>query len=286
MLFEPHLRIASAAQRALAQIQQTLQKLVESIDKQEQSTESYRQQRIQVGLNAEVRLPIEIPEYYRSEQSERAEKNKRERSRLRLERFGVILAAIVAVLTGITLRVFYKQLKESQTQTGIFRDQANQAKLDAADQLRVAKDQLREGQKPIIWPSELGGPVYLSSYGQVVWTIHHMNYGRGPAINVTAIPWISIGGKEFQADYRHKTGGKIIGTVEPPNQPGDFSTAISPPGITQAEFDAAMKSPDKNISVKMVFHYGDTFGGKYETSVCLLHLNTGVISYCSGSYVK
>lgn len=55
----------------------------------------------------------------------------------------VILTALTVAVAGITLRVFWKQFKEMQTQTGLLNAQAQQAAQDSVEASQKVEEQLR-----------------------------------------------------------------------------------------------------------------------------------------------
>jgi hypothetical protein len=80
--------------QSLSQIKTDFQKFIETTTKYQQSAETDRQKSV---ADPTVRLPVEISEYYRSEQSERPKNDFRENLKIGLEFAGVFLALVVAI---------------------------------------------------------------------------------------------------------------------------------------------------------------------------------------------
>jgi hypothetical protein len=294
MLFEPQFRIARAVQRAIAQIQKTLQTLVESIDEQQQTERARDEQK---PVHADVGLPIEISEYYRSEQTERPEKNFRERLRMSLEIAGVILAAALALLTLFTLRVFRKQLWEAQNQTAVFRQQADQAKQDAAAQLSVAKDALTaeqerfvNEQRPYVWSgiTEPNQPA-MAPDQPVYWNWHYTNYGKTPAVGAAGREQVIWGTharsqlKKTFFDPIHKPSDKS-GVVIPPNKDMYSSAHTINNNPTAADIQW-IKANNSGVMMIAYWEYFDTSGNLYKSTICLERLASGAVADC-GTFTK
>ena len=90
--------------RWLAGIKKALDRLVEAIAACKEANPSQKQKGGQTELKTIVSLPVEITEYYESEQGERGKRNRREGIRTVLECVGVVAAIILAILTFCSLR--------------------------------------------------------------------------------------------------------------------------------------------------------------------------------------
>jgi hypothetical protein len=145
----------SVLERIVEKLHSALQKLVEAIAANTQTKQGAQQAKTQIDATV-VSLPVGIGEYYRSEQSERRVKNRRESIRFWLEVVGVIAALCLLLATIITGCIFYGQLKEAQKQTGIFKKQAEQAAIDSIEtakrndrQLTISQGQLTAAQDSV-----------------------------------------------------------------------------------------------------------------------------------------
>ena len=98
MTHEEQIRVLQSIERSLTNLQKTLQKLVEAVADNTQTKDGAKQEHTQVDA-AVVSLPVEITEYYGSEQSERGIKNNREHIRIGLEIAGVVIAVLLLVVT-------------------------------------------------------------------------------------------------------------------------------------------------------------------------------------------
>jgi len=130
----------------LKAIHQAIKEHSESVTKYQQAETSQREQQAQTELKTVVRLPIEVAEYYRSEQGDRPVKNKREKLRLILEVAGVIAALVLALVTLCTLLTFNKQLSEMQKQTNNAAIDARASRRHARQELRIAQQQAEAAQ--------------------------------------------------------------------------------------------------------------------------------------------
>jgi hypothetical protein len=143
-------------------------------------------------------------------------------------------------------------------------------------------------QRPVLWTgTNLGTPMFnlnpQTGQGQVYWTVHYMNYGRGFTKSGTAKTFIKLGDHNFEQSY----GQPKFATLAPvaPNQ-DVFLTVVSKPGTTPDEFGALSKRED-GFSVKFEISYLDLAGQTFETGFCLTKLLSGAIMYCpAGNYVK
>jgi len=103
--------------RLLGDIKQTLDHLAKAIAEYQQANQSKEQEKVNAELKTVVRLPIQVTEYYASEERERTPKNRRDTIRFRLEIIGVLVAVGLVILTICTLRTLNGQLSEMRRQT-------------------------------------------------------------------------------------------------------------------------------------------------------------------------
>jgi hypothetical protein len=272
-------------EESLRNFQTPFQQLVQSVSKHQQSAESDRQK---PHADSAVRLPVEIPEYYRSEESERPKKNFREKLRIGLEITGVILALAVAVITLLTLHVFRKQLWEAQTQTGIFRQQADQAKQDAAAQLSVATNQFIAEQRPYVWthdpplpPDPLANNVMAFENGILGWNIYYTNYGKSPAIGLCVEAHIETGKNALDkvVDINHNTCKSATqGIIEPPMRL-EWTSAWTKHQVSDTELKEWM-STNYGLVVYGRLDYSDSFGKSYFSQFCMARQKNAIIAEC------
>jgi hypothetical protein len=197
----------------LRSIQNALEKIQQSIDAiAEQNRTAQRDQhvKVQVDPGVNVGLPIEVTEYYRAEQSERGERNSRDKSRLWLERIGLVTAIALVAFTLKTFLVLRGQLQEMGRQTAILRKQADQAAIDASEargqteqQISMARDQFRIDQRAWVGMQAVTGNVVPTDNGVTVNTqIQIKNTGKTPAVKMD-VRWVNLrrGPKEKILDY-------------------------------------------------------------------------------------
>ncbi len=161
----------SPALRLLADVKNTLDRLVKAITEYQQADTTRAEQEAQAELKAVVRLPAEVTEYYRSEQRERPVKNRDENIRMAFEGLALLAAICLAILTFSTLVTLKGQLTQMQRQTCI----QQQASINAER----------------AWVGLAGTPqVEVSSLQQQKFTANIQltlqNFGKGPALNASA----------------------------------------------------------------------------------------------------
>jgi hypothetical protein len=165
----------------------------------------------------------------------------------------------------------------------------------AQNALAQARDQFREDRRPYIWLTKtgLGAPMFIPNIrdprtGQVVWDWHYTNYGKTPALDIRYTHYMKLGERSYAKSNAAPSGGSV-GAPLPPDK-DDFSTVVSVPGITPAEFNELMAPGHlgNSVSVKIHITYTDAYRAKvYETNICLSRLNGGAISYCrQGNEIK
>jgi len=200
----------------------------------------------------------------------------------RFESYSLALSGITLGVLILTFVVFFAQLEESKTQTGIFQGQAKQAAKDAATQIGIARQALidsnesfRIGNAPYVWIAGL--PTYEihknpDGTSQVVVDAHFTNFGKSPAIDLQGSRDLEIG-----IGAMGKIHSKPLGTGKallPPTKE-DFFSAVTPPFKTLPDL-----SKDDTIVVFARMQYRDMVGHRYETNLCMARLQTGAWEYC------
>jgi hypothetical protein len=156
---------------------------------------------------------------------------------------------------------------------------------DAVEQSR----EIHAEQRPVIWvgTNQVGAPRFvinpLTGAGQIVWTFHFSNFGKSIVARGTGKMFLKVGDKDFERSFEQDKSGIVIVPIVPSEDV--FTSVISRPGITNAQFEALLLR-DKAIQLKAVFDYADPSGSQYESVVCLAHLRTGAILYCDGGYIR
>jgi len=158
----------------------------------------------------------------------------------------------------------------------------------AESALKAAHENFRMEQRPVIWlTNDLGTPRFLlntqkaGNTGQVIWDFRYTNYGKYPALRVSFLHFMKI---DNSIDPSYGSGGGSTGAPLPINKV-DFATAISHV-ISLDEFNRLIATDDA-IGISGAITYFDSYGEKYETTFCLLHLVVGAIEYCrEGNYIK
>ncbi|SRR6266566_1759910 len=163
---------------SIQRILDNIQKHIESIAKQYQAKESREKQSgIQVGIG----LPVEVSEYYRSEQAGRPQKEFRDKVRLGLE-------IIIALATITTLIIFARQLIEMRKQT----QAAITAATTAQQQLRENHNALIQVQRAWVGPSQ---PIKVVTYNlgppQIILSYQVFLKNFGPTVALNVIPAVS-----------------------------------------------------------------------------------------------
>jgi hypothetical protein len=133
----------------LKAIHQAIKEHAEAAEKYHQAETSQRQEQSQTELKTVVRLPVEVGEYFRSEQGERPVKNRRENVRVILETCAVIAAFALAGITLVTLRTFNSQLTQMKEQTKTLSQQAAQSAQDSQRQLDLSGKQVTAAQDDV-----------------------------------------------------------------------------------------------------------------------------------------
>jgi hypothetical protein len=127
-------------------IHQAIKDHTESEQKYQQAETSQRQKQTEAELKTVVRLPEEIEEYYRSEQSDRPVNNNRDRIRLLLEGSGVIIALILAALNICALLVLNGQLEEMRKANESATTESRAVRRHARQELRAIQQQAKAAQ--------------------------------------------------------------------------------------------------------------------------------------------
>jgi hypothetical protein len=158
--------------RLLADIKNALNRLVETIAEHEQSDSRETEQETETELQALVRLPEEVTEYYRSEQRDRPVKNRHETIRMVLESAAVIAAVGLAILTLCTLVTLNGQSTQMQHQTCIQQQAA----------INAERAWVGLAQTPQVDTGSLNQKRFTADIG-----LSLKNFGHGPAFNVFAV---------------------------------------------------------------------------------------------------
>jgi len=275
------LRFAAITER-LADIQNALNNLVGAVTELRESGERQGEKVLRTELTAVVRLPDEVTEYCKDERISRPTVDRRERTRIRLEVMGLIIAGALAIITLFTLVIFKNQLTEMQKATKAAVDAATAAQQANRD----AESRFKEDSRPYIWFTATGNgsPEFIPQTNQIVWSFHYTDYGRTPAYGIQFVQeQIKVGDKPLKTMYR-KEYNAGIGTVVPPGK-DDFATMASDPGINPQEFSRLL-TLDHSILIKVRIDYTDAGGAIYESGFCQDRLATGATEYCKeGNYI-
>jgi hypothetical protein len=266
----------------LERLRKSIQGLIQSIAIREKAAEREREIEIQRVREVAVRLPVEVSEYYKSEQDDRPVKDLRERVKLRVEIAGFIIACALVVLTFITAVVFYLQLRESRRQTAIFKQQATQATMDAEAGRRQSDQQFRTDQRPIVWLANMPNPVVLvgpipspAGSKQIAVDVSYANLGKSAAYGLRAGENVWAGKMARIQATRPTIRSQPV--FLPPNRI-DFRTLVTPP-VSDATIQES--NGDDGVIFWLRFHYEDSIGNPYETDLCMQHLARGPWSYCT-----
>lgn len=210
------------------------------------------------------------------------------------ERRSLILAWANLVVLFITFAVFYFQLRESKTQTSIFRKQADQAIRDAQltrnqtdTQIQTAKDQFVADERPYIWtrekPSDWPADHAISgedSEHHFYWDVFYQNFGRSPAIKFCGKAWVVTGENALSkvADIQYNVCPPNAGNILAPAQV-QWLSGRTKDTATQADYEK-WAAIEHGIVIFGRFDYSDNFGKQYFSQFCLYRQKNGVVAYC------
>lgn len=200
-----------------------------------------------------------------------------------------VLSIITLAVLIVTFVVFALQLKESKKQTCIFKDQVNQATLDAKSARDQLTEQFRIDQKPVVWLSNnqdisklfeiarivASGPAYvLSSW-------HYSNFGKSAAYIFKGSVTMLVG---RHADKRI-TPEPLRDFIEilPPGKE-DWITIASKP-LHEPVQQAALQQ-DGWVAAIVRFEYKDSSGHAYESIMGQSHLQQGPWMFMSQSAIR
>jgi hypothetical protein len=275
----------------LEAIHQAIKEHTESVAKYQQSEQSERQKQAQSELNTVVRLPVEVTEYYRAEQSERPVKNRREIIRISLEIGGVITAIILAGLTFKTLLAFKNQLSEMQIQTVTIKQQVIQSARDSQQQLELARDQVATAQDSVAaiqrqmrqdqraWLAPISGSVTLNDKHSLRVDVILHNLGKTPALNVsTILDWRDIQPGPLDLKYSPLVKTVGHGTVYSTGKMGMFAASPQIPTIDELN---AHRTGKRVFYFFGIIGYEDIFGRKHSSRLCnILNLDLATVRQC------
>jgi hypothetical protein len=213
-----------------------------------------------------------------------------ELSRFELYTLGLSWFSLIVLI--FTFIVFALQLRESKTQTGIFRDQANQAVTDAKltrdqtdRQIQVVKDQFIADERPYIWLQDAPNnsiPMFVKNAesGIFSWNVFYTNYGKSPAINLCEEMHIEIGKKALSKviDISHNSCGSIHAGILPPSRL-EWSTATTERRVSDTEIKDWF-ALEYGVVVYGRFDYTDSFGKPYFSQFCMARQKNGAIANC------
>lgn len=207
----------------------------------------------------------------------------KESSLTRFERSSLILTWVNLGILILTFIVFYRQLKESKIQTGIFRGQAEQSTQDALtaqgqtnQQIGIAQDSFRRDQQPYVWiegiPTQETYRVPTTGDTQILVDAHYKNFGKSPAVALQRFSIVTVGPGAIKRIHFDKLGRSK--SLIPPGDDA-FFTAVTPPMAVVPDL-----SCDECVVLLTRFHYLDSAGHNYETDFCMARLHTGAWLYC------
>ena len=199
------------------------------------------------------------------------------------ERVSLVIASVTLLTLVVTFIVFYLQLKEAKRQTEVFRQQAQQATLDAhtaqdqtRSQIEIAKDSFRRDEQPYLWLTGVPTSEYyqnpLTKEFQVIVNAHYKNFGKSPAIALQRYSLVEVGPEALGRVHSGKLGEAK--SITPPVEDLNFS-GVTPPMKTLPEL-----SRDNEIVLFTRFQFLDLLNHRYETDVCMARLQSGAWQYC------
>ncbi len=271
--------------RALVINLRTISQEIHAIHEDQQAADTDKEAQpvrpLTVEIEADPRIPVAICEHYEAEN--RYRKSKWRKFKTLAEMVGIGSAFALAILTYLTLQQIISQTQSIRTSATA----AINASRTAQQALALARDNFRQDQRPYVALTESRDPqapkapftfVDDGRGKRIGWTWFYTNYGRSPAYNLRFSQEMEIEGKIIGPST------SSVGFAVPTGKLA-FSTAVSLPGIEDAEFSRLMKT-DGAILIRGRLFYTDAYGGSYETGFCLRYLATGATEYCDGNYIK
>jgi hypothetical protein len=274
--------------RSLVVVLSKIQELLDSAIRNSKTVETGNQQNPSAPPNIEVRLPAEITEYYRAEQRDRPARGFWKLVTFWVQFGGAAIAFVLAWLNWGTLREIRQQtpaIRQSATA-------ASDAAKAAQDAIKQARDQFRQDQRPYVWLTNDIGPFFRVSIGsgavkapadgKLAFNFHFTNYGKSPAIRVTARSRI-VRGKDAETAFpAWKPLQTDSGSVLPPGKV-DFNTAASDAAIEPSIVTKILApGPYEPVVVHGIFHYNDLYGTEYTSEFCIGRGAGGNYYYCDG----
>jgi hypothetical protein len=150
-------------------------------------------------------------------------------------------------------------------------------------QVNDAREAFVKDQRPYIWLASGPGNLSLEivdskqqtgPHKQIVVTVQYTNFGRSPAIDLRSA-------KDFETGTDAREKVKLVPlmpakNIVPPNKVDVFSLVTSP--LSDQEISDLMK--DFQMAFLARFQYSDLSGHRYESHLCMEHLQVGNWMYC------
>jgi hypothetical protein len=170
---------------------------------------------------------------------------------------------IIAILTILIVIFAWRAWEESRKTTEALQEQLNV---------------LKEEQRPFIGEADpIEYPKFISEFGQIIWTYHFVNYGKGVAYDVQFQTYMKIGNEKYQpvmgaADKRSEK-------IDIPPTRSHFHTAVSRPGISEEYFKYIIQK-EHSIGVLIEFVYWNAaHDRKFTNAICMETLASGAVTF-------
>jgi hypothetical protein len=194
----------------------------------------------------------------------------------------VLLAIATGLLAGIAAGQAWI-LASTDVSTRKAAEAAVNSATTAEIAVKAARENFRMEQRPVVWlTNELGTPQFVpntkktDNTGQIVWDFHFTNYGKLPALHMSVRHFMKID-NIIEPSYG---GGGQVPEAPLPNNKVDVETTIS--HIVSLDNFERLIATDEAIGISGDIIYHDSYGEKYETTFCLIHLSMGATVYCNG----
>ncbi|MGA8475815.1 MAG: hypothetical protein WB681_12205 [Candidatus Cybelea sp.] len=163
----------------------------------------------------------------------------------------------------------------------------------AKDALATSKQELVSSERPYLWVTIKGQPIYWHNFVRV--DIQIANYGKSPAIHARwreklsvfvdrKVPVAARIHRAFLAvpPYSGLGNGFIVPAT---GQPDAFSTAQTPKPLTAAELSYVQNSVEGWV-VAGVITYSDLYGNNYSTKYCFPYYPHAAMPECDRNDIK
>jgi hypothetical protein len=244
----------------------------------------------------EARTRVVVLEQIQTERNATdAKSKKKEWSGFEKGYLAVQILLLLATAGAFGAAYWYARIADIQKNTMISQTPIINKTAEAANAaITQSRNQFRQDQRPYLWVAngKSGVPAFnrllepdRAGFLQAYWDISVFNFGKTPAYHVKRQFSIQVGNRHPMS-RSFGEGGNNPPTLIAATGQADIRV-LSSPNIIQMEIDAIqMPHSHQTISIRGTITYADSHGVDYESGVCLSRLDSGVIQYCDGNYIK